>query len=256
MLSLGPSRAPPGELPGHDPSFPSVTYGVPMCRFPFLLNQSAGSGACPGWMFSALHALGSAALGALLLSGCLGAPRVVSDWAGIELLEDGDVWTGRGYTVRTENVAALSADPGTVTPGKDPGTFVYHYPREKLADHSAVFPLAVDFSYETPEGKRFQRRLRLAEQVAPGGGVLREAEAEVVERGERADRADEQERENLTELYRLINRLGKLERALILLWLDERTYEEIAEILDISVSNVGVRINRIKAKLKSMSINQ
>lgn len=67
--------------------------------------------------------------------------------------------------------------------------------------------------------------------------------------------ADEQERENLTELYRLINRLGKLERALILLWLDERTYEEISEILGISVSNVGVRINRIKAKLKEMSNN-
>ena len=65
--------------------------------------------------------------------------------------------------------------------------------------------------------------------------------------------ADEQEKENLLELYRLINRLGKLERALILLWLDERTYEQIAEILDISVSNVGVRINRIKAKLKAMS---
>ena len=67
--------------------------------------------------------------------------------------------------------------------------------------------------------------------------------------------ADEQEKENLRELYDLINRLGKLERALILLWLDERTYEEIAEILDISVSNVGVRINRIKAKLKAMSNN-
>lgn len=67
--------------------------------------------------------------------------------------------------------------------------------------------------------------------------------------------ADEQEKENLRELYSLINRLGKLERALILLWLDERTYEEIAEILDISVSNVGVRINRIKAKLKAMSNN-
>ena len=67
--------------------------------------------------------------------------------------------------------------------------------------------------------------------------------------------ADEQEKENLRELYDLINRLGKLERALILLWLDERTYEEISEILDISVSNVGVRINRIKAKLKAMSNN-
>lgn len=67
--------------------------------------------------------------------------------------------------------------------------------------------------------------------------------------------ADEKERENLRELYTLINHLGKLERALILLWLEERSYEEIAEILDISVSNVGVRINRIKAKLKNMSNN-
>ena len=66
---------------------------------------------------------------------------------------------------------------------------------------------------------------------------------------------DEQEKENLRELYALINRLGKLERALILLWLEEQSYEEIAEILDISVTNVGVRINRIKAKLKVMSNN-
>lgn len=66
---------------------------------------------------------------------------------------------------------------------------------------------------------------------------------------------DESEREQLRELYQLINRLGELERALILLWLDDKSYEEIAEMLDISVSNVGVRINRIKAKLKQMSNN-
>ena len=66
---------------------------------------------------------------------------------------------------------------------------------------------------------------------------------------------DEEEKENLRELYSLINRLGKFERALILLWLEDRSYEEIAEILDISVSNVGVRINRIKTKLKTMSNN-
>ena len=66
---------------------------------------------------------------------------------------------------------------------------------------------------------------------------------------------DESEREQLRELYQLVNRLGELERALILLWLDDRSYEEIAEMLDISVSNVGVRINRIKAKLKQMSNN-
>ena len=61
---------------------------------------------------------------------------------------------------------------------------------------------------------------------------------------------DEQEQENLRELYRLIGELGKLERAIILLWLDEKSYEEIAEILNLSASNVGVRINRIKEKLR------
>ena len=64
---------------------------------------------------------------------------------------------------------------------------------------------------------------------------------------------EESEREQLQELYRLISQLGELERARILLWLDDKSYEEIAEILSISVSNVGVRINRVKAKLREMS---
>lgn len=66
---------------------------------------------------------------------------------------------------------------------------------------------------------------------------------------------EESEREQLKELYQLISQLGELERALILLWLDNKSYEEIAEILGISVSNVGVRINRIKARLREMSNN-
>ena len=40
---------------------------------------------------------------------------------------------------------------------------------------------------------------------------------------------NEQERENLRELYALINRLGKLERALILLWVGERAAVAIRE---------------------------
>lgn len=64
---------------------------------------------------------------------------------------------------------------------------------------------------------------------------------------------EESEREQLKELYQLISQLGELERALILLWLDNKSYEEIAEILGISVSNVGVRINRVKARLREMS---
>lgn len=62
-----------------------------------------------------------------------------------------------------------------------------------------------------------------------------------------------QGKENLRELYALIGRLDRLERALIMLWLDERTYEEIAEILGLSLSSVKMRIHRVKAKLKEMS---
>lgn len=64
---------------------------------------------------------------------------------------------------------------------------------------------------------------------------------------------EESEREQLQELYQLISQLGELERTLILLWLDDKSYEEIAEVLSISVSNVGVRINRVKAELREMS---
>lgn len=54
----------------------------------------------------------------------------------------------------------------------------------------------------------------------------------------------------LQELYRLINQLGKLERALILLWLEERSYQEMADILGISKANVAVKLNRTKEKLR------
>ena len=59
----------------------------------------------------------------------------------------------------------------------------------------------------------------------------------------------------LQELYRMISKLGKMERALILLWLDERSYQEISDILGISLTNVGTRLNRVKEKLKEMSNN-
>ena len=65
--------------------------------------------------------------------------------------------------------------------------------------------------------------------------------------------SDKIENYYLQELYRMISKLGKMERALILLWLDERSYQEIAQILGISLSNVGVQLNCVKEKLKKMS---
>lgn len=59
--------------------------------------------------------------------------------------------------------------------------------------------------------------------------------------------------EQIKELYRLINKLGKIERALVLLYLDDKPYKEISEITGISLTNVSTRISRIKEKLRQMS---
>ncbi len=53
----------------------------------------------------------------------------------------------------------------------------------------------------------------------------------------------------LREMYRLINRLNALEKAIILLWLDERTYEEIAEVTGFTRNNIASKLKRIKEKL-------
>ncbi len=59
--------------------------------------------------------------------------------------------------------------------------------------------------------------------------------------------------EEIQELYRLINRLGKIERALVLLYLDDKSYKEIAEITGLTTTNVATKLSRIKDKLKKMS---
>lgn len=59
--------------------------------------------------------------------------------------------------------------------------------------------------------------------------------------------------ELLKEMYTLIRRLNKVDRMFILLWLDEKSYDEIGEITGSSRNNVATRLHRIKEKLKNMS---
>lgn len=54
------------------------------------------------------------------------------------------------------------------------------------------------------------------------------------------------------ELQKAIDSLNKFEKALMMLYLDEKSYSEIAEIMGLTESNVGVKINRIKNKLKTI----
>ena len=57
----------------------------------------------------------------------------------------------------------------------------------------------------------------------------------------------------LNTLYSLVRCLNKLDRMYIVLWLDEKTYDEIAEIVGTNRNQVAVRLHRIKEKLKTMS---
>lgn len=60
---------------------------------------------------------------------------------------------------------------------------------------------------------------------------------------------DDAQRENLQTLQSLINRLEDIEKAIILLWLDEYSYDEIAETLGMKRNTIAVKIHRIKEKL-------
>jgi RNA polymerase sigma-70 factor, ECF subfamily len=58
------------------------------------------------------------------------------------------------------------------------------------------------------------------------------------------------EQEQLQLMYRMIAALPELERALLLLYFEDRPHTEIAEIMGISAGNVATRLGRIRNKLK------
>ncbi len=58
--------------------------------------------------------------------------------------------------------------------------------------------------------------------------------------------------ESLNLLYVAIRKLSEVDRALILLYLDEKSYQEIADILGTNANNIGVRVSRIKERLKKI----
>ncbi len=55
--------------------------------------------------------------------------------------------------------------------------------------------------------------------------------------------------EQLREMYRLISQLSKIDKAIIQMWLDERSYDEIAEVTGFTRNNVATRLRRIKQRL-------
>lgn len=60
----------------------------------------------------------------------------------------------------------------------------------------------------------------------------------------------------IQQLYARINKLGVMDRAIVLLWLENMSYEDIGAIIGISPKNVSVKLVRIKQQLMQMLDNQ
>ena len=74
---------------------------------------------------------------------------------------------------------------------------------------------------------------------------------------ETTDNAEQvQQRDTVEQLYKAIHQLPKTDAALVLLYLDELSYREMAEVLGISESNVGVKLNRAKKSLSALMNGQ
>jgi RNA polymerase sigma-70 factor (ECF subfamily) len=61
-----------------------------------------------------------------------------------------------------------------------------------------------------------------------------------------------QHQETVQQLYQAIHQLPKTDAALVLLYLEELSYREMADVLGISESNVGVKLNRAKQSLAQL----
>ena len=65
--------------------------------------------------------------------------------------------------------------------------------------------------------------------------------------------ADQAEEERSQELHRAIEQLNEVEKAIVMLYMEDRSYEEMEEILGMSQGSLRVRLNRIKEKLRQLT---
>ena len=66
---------------------------------------------------------------------------------------------------------------------------------------------------------------------------------------------NEQLEERLQQMYMAIELLNQVEKAIVMLYMEDRSYEDMEEILGISQGNLRVKMNRIKEKLSKLTKN-
>ena len=59
--------------------------------------------------------------------------------------------------------------------------------------------------------------------------------------------------EQIKNLYDAIGQISEIEKAIVMLYLEDRSYDEMEEILGINTNNLRVKMNRIKEKLRQLT---
>lgn len=97
--------------------------------------------------------------------------------------------------------------------------------------------------------------LRGRQRSRPGGTEpLDEVHAETVASNAPAHDEALAHAERMDALHALVAGLDPLHRALVLLYLEDKSYTEIADVLGISETNVATKLNRIKQKLRGQAV--
>ena len=126
--------------------------------------------------------------------------------------------------------------------------------RDDLAQE-IVFNLWKSFSRYTPDYKFSTWMYRIALNVAISFYRKEQKTTNTVLMGEHLieiidENLEEGLEANLNALQKFINELKPLDKALMLLYLEEKSHKEIAEIIGITSTNVATKIGRIKEQLK------
>jgi RNA polymerase sigma-70 factor (ECF subfamily) len=104
--------------------------------------------------------------------------------------------------------------------------------------------LNVAISFYRKHGSRAQRYIALDEAPDEALSASTEQSTELRSMGK------SEHEQQLQLLEQCISELKELDRALMVLYLEDKSHAEIADIMGLSVSNVGTKIGRIKDKLK------
>ena len=67
------------------------------------------------------------------------------------------------------------------------------------------------------------------------------------------DTSAQAEEERMQQLYTAIATLNQVEKAIVMLYMEDRSYEEMEEILGMSQGNLRVKMSRIKDKLRQLT---